>query len=61
MAEALIKYETINSEQIDQIMEGQEPDPPEDWNENEPGPTGDKDDVSDTDNRSTIGGPAEQV
>jgi len=61
MAEALIKFETINSEQIDQIMEGQEPDPPEDWNENEPGPTGDKDDVSDTDNRSTIGGPAEQV
>jgi cell division protease FtsH len=61
MAEALIKFETINSEQIDQIMEGQEPDPPEDWNENEPGPTGDKDDVSDSDNRSTIGGPAEQV
>jgi cell division protease FtsH len=61
MAEALIKYETIGSDQIDQIMEGQEPDPPKDWNESEPGPTGDKDDVSDTDNRSTIGGPAEQV
>jgi len=61
MAEALIKYETIGSDQIDQIMEGQEPDPPKDWNDSEPDPTGDKDDVSDTDNRSTIGGPAEQV
>jgi cell division protease FtsH len=61
MAEALIKYETINSKQIDQLMDVQEPDPPEDWDESEPGPTGDKDDVSDSDKRSTIGGPAEQV
>jgi cell division protease FtsH len=61
MAEALIKYETINGEQIDQIMDGHEPDPPADWNESEPGPTGDKDDASNTDKRPTIGGPAEQV
>lgn len=31
MAEALIKYETIDSKQIDAIMEGREPGPPEDW------------------------------
>lgn len=31
MAEALIKYETIDSFQIKQIMSGQEPSPPEGW------------------------------
>ncbi len=34
MAEALIKYETIDSGQIDTIMEGKEPGPPADWGEN---------------------------
>jgi cell division protease FtsH len=33
MAEALMKYESIGGEQISQIMEGREPDPPEGWNE----------------------------
>jgi cell division protease FtsH len=61
MAEALIRYETIDSKQIDQIMEGREPDPPEGWNESEPEPAVDVDDASDTDQRPTIGGPAEQV
>ena len=31
MADALIKYETIDSSQIDTIMEGKEPGPPADW------------------------------
>ena len=31
MAEALIKYETIDSEQIAEIMQGKEPSPPSDW------------------------------
>ena len=31
MADALIKYETIDSGQIDSIMEGKEPGPPADW------------------------------
>lgn len=31
MAEALIKYETIDSEQIKEIMSGREPSPPSDW------------------------------
>lgn len=31
MAEALIKYETIDVEQIDDIMQGQVPRPPRDW------------------------------
>jgi cell division protease FtsH len=33
MAEALLQYETIDSEQIDQIMEGRRPDPPKGWSE----------------------------
>ena len=36
MADALMKYETIDGDQIDQIMQGQEPDPPTDWEEGEP-------------------------
>jgi len=35
MAEALIKYETIDGHQIDQIMAGEVPDPPRDWDEPE--------------------------
>lgn len=33
MAEALIKYETIDAEQIRRIMAGQDPGPPESWND----------------------------
>lgn len=33
MAEALMTYETIDARQIDQIMEGRKPDPPEGWND----------------------------
>ena len=33
MADALMRYETIGSEQIDQIMEGKEPEPPEGWSD----------------------------
>ncbi len=32
MAEALMQYETIDSDQIDDIMEGRTPRPPSDWN-----------------------------
>ncbi|GIR72296.1 MAG: hypothetical protein CM15mP74_35470 [Halieaceae bacterium] len=31
MADALMQYETIDSEQIDDIMEGRTPRPPSDW------------------------------
>ncbi|SCZ49484.1 ATP-dependent zinc metalloprotease FtsH [Thiohalomonas denitrificans] len=37
MADALIKYETIDSKQIKDIMEGRPPRPPEDWDGEEPG------------------------
>ena len=40
MAEALLKYETIDSDQIRDIMEGRQPGPPESWNNdnNRPNP-----------------------
>ena len=37
MAEALIRYETIDENQIKQIMTGKEPSPPQDWDDSEPG------------------------
>jgi cell division protease FtsH len=37
MANALIKYETIDTQQIDDIMEGKEPRPPQGWTDQEPG------------------------
>ena len=37
MADALMKYETIDSDQIDAIMDGREPGPPQDWSDDEPG------------------------
>ena len=39
MADALIKYETIDSNQIDDIMSGREPRPPEDWSDQTPPPS----------------------
>ena len=63
MSDALMKYETIDASQIDALMEGKEPPPPEDWNDADSSPddTGSgaaagKDKSSD----GTIGGPAGQ-
>ena len=36
MAEALVKYETIDEQQIKDIMAGKEPRPPSDWTDNPP-------------------------
>ena len=66
-AEALIKYETIDSDQIDEIMSGKPPTPPADWIDDSEEPTagtgveaeaggeGPKDDT-----KGSIGGPAGQ-
>ncbi len=64
MAGALMKYETIDAEQIDDIMQGKKPRPPKDWEE----PEVDSDDdtkpsgeaTSSDDVSGTIGGPANQ-
>jgi cell division protease FtsH len=59
MAQALIKYETIESAQIDDIMAGKEPGPPTDWwdspDDDEPGRS------TDEGKDAEIGGPAEQL
>ncbi|MBT7309064.1 MAG: ATP-dependent metalloprotease, partial [Gammaproteobacteria bacterium] len=69
MAEALIRFETIDETQIRDVMEGRSPRPPEDWSDSdeeddssnstsaeEEGSDGDEDSGSDT----SIGGPANQ-
>jgi cell division protease FtsH len=63
MANALIKYETIDSEQIKDIMAGKEPRPPEDWTD--PGSTSGDAEAEDGEGRKDsqagkIGGPASQ-
>ena len=66
MTDALMKYETIDASQIDQIMEGKIPDPPEDWDDS--GSDGGKKDKNDSASDSSassgdspsIGGTAEQ-
>ena len=55
MAEALIKYETLAENQIDDIMNDKEPRPPEDWDQGD-------DDSSDDDLKkdTKLGGHATQ-
>jgi cell division protease FtsH len=63
MAKALMKYETIDAAQIQNIMEGKEPGEPKDWSSSD-----DEDDAEssggdkkkDADSASPIGGPASE-
>ncbi|MEM7611913.1 MAG: ATP-dependent zinc metalloprotease FtsH [Pseudomonadota bacterium] len=61
MADALIKYETIDEGQISDIMKGNDPRPPADWTDSEP-PTGltGSEDSDDKPKEGKIGGPAGQ-
>jgi cell division protease FtsH len=56
MAEALLKYETIDQNQIDDIMLGKDPRPPKDWDETDTPDSG----MLDTDSESSIGPPISQ-
>ncbi|MEM9604564.1 MAG: ATP-dependent zinc metalloprotease FtsH [Pseudomonadota bacterium] len=53
MSDALMKYETIDAAQIDEIMEGREPGPPSDWADMDPpadeGGSGDEADLGELD------------
>jgi cell division protease FtsH len=63
MAEALIKFETIDEHQIRDIMKGVEPRPPADWDEpSEPGEPVRTDADADKSDGGTqpLGGPASQ-
>jgi cell division protease FtsH len=57
MAKSLMKYETIDHTQIKDIMEGREPQPPEDWEESVDSKPSDDAPTTETD-APTIGGPA---
>jgi cell division protease FtsH len=59
MADALMKYETIDDKQIDSIMEGEEPEPPQEWSDGEPPQSG-AGEAEDGSSKGTIGGPAGQ-
>ena len=59
MADALMKYETIDAGQIDAVMEGREPGPPADWSNNDEPPTvGGKKSKKTDPGEGSIGGPA---
>ena len=60
MAQALIRYETVDAEQIDQIMAGEEPDPPEGWTDSDNGDGETRPAEQNAGDPSAIGGPAEQ-
>jgi cell division protease FtsH len=63
MAEALVKYETIDSGQIEDIMNGREPQPPEDWNDStdvKPDKDTPKPETESTESTGSIGGPASE-
>jgi cell division protease FtsH len=61
MAGALMKYETLDKGQLDQIMQGQEPDPPEGWQDSEGDVSGYAGKTGDSGDRTSVGGPAEQL
>ena len=61
MAKALIKYETIDVHQIDDIMEGKMPQPPEDWTDKDDSASDEASSGKGADSKSgdaPIGGPA---
>ena len=63
MADALMKYETIDAAQIDALMEGREPPPPKDWtdvSDDEPKDSGGAEKSADKKSDGPIGGPAGQ-
>ena len=59
MAEALIKYETIDESQIRDIMNGHQPEPPEGWEERDT-PTSESTPRERRDGEAPTGTPAPQ-
>ncbi len=60
MADALMKYETIDDKQIADIMEGREPQSPEDWTDSDPTEPASSKSGVDSKPDSGLGKPAEQ-
>ena len=60
MSRALVKYETINLSQIQEIMAGKEPSPPEDWIETPDSGADEGKPKSEGESTGSIGGPASE-
>ena len=60
MSAALMKYETIDSDQIKDIMEGKDPRPPSGWDDDSSNMDSGKKDDKDDKNDGKIGGPASE-
>jgi cell division protease FtsH len=60
MAKALVKYETIGEVQIKDIMEGREPQPPEDWDDSIDIDSDKDSSTPETEPKGSIGGPASE-
>ena len=61
MKDALLEYETVDSDQIDDIMEGNKPRPPADWDKPDDNDSGaSKVEKDSTDKSGKIGGPASE-
>ena len=62
MKDALMEYETIDADQIDDIMNGNKPRPPADWSDsnNDDSGTSKKTEKDKVDSSSKIGGPASE-
>ncbi|MDH3614268.1 MAG: ATP-dependent zinc metalloprotease FtsH [Gammaproteobacteria bacterium] len=60
MANALVKYETIGDTQIKDIMEGREPQPPEDWDDSLDSNPDQEAPPAETEKTGSIGGPASE-
>ena len=60
MAQALMKFETIDQNQIGDLMAGKPPRPPEDWGDSGASGTDDTDESASADDKAAgVGGPAE--
>jgi cell division protease FtsH len=60
MAKALMKYETITQRQVDDIMAGREPRPPEDWDDTDDSKSSGAKQGVEAEPSGTIGGPASE-
>ncbi|MBD3610666.1 MAG: ATP-dependent zinc metalloprotease FtsH [Gammaproteobacteria bacterium] len=60
MSDALMKYETIDSDQIDDIMSGKAPRDPKGWDDDSTPNSGGKESGKDSGSEGTIGDPANQ-
>jgi cell division protease FtsH len=60
MAKALVKYETIGDSQIKDIMEGREPQPPEDWDDTPDSSEDEESPKPEAESKGSIGGPASE-